>query len=117
MKHLIYYRTDWSRRLARLKQKHPNLYKQIKFRWIDVGRDISKKIDYTGIRIAIPSQKVRKYFLRKKIKSPQPAGRKEWITTIAFEKGKVSHQTIRNYLKKLGYKKFKKVSENIWDAF
>ena len=116
MKHLIYYRTDWSRRLARFKKQHPKLYTQIKFRWKDVGRNPNpNKIDYTGIRIAIPTQKIRKYF--SKVKSPQPPYRAEWITTITFEKGKVSHQTIRNYLKRMGYKKFKKVTSNIYDAY
>jgi len=118
MPRLIYYRTDWSRRLAKLKKKRPKLDRQIKFGWVDVGRDIyPNKIDYTGIRIAIPSQRVRKYFLRKNIKSPQSPYRAEWVTTIAFEKGRVSHRTIRSYLKKMGYKRFKKVSENIWDAY
>jgi len=115
---LIYYRTDWSRRLARLKREHPNLYKQIKFRWVDVGRDIyPHKIDFTGIRIAIPSPAVRQYFMQKKIKSPQPPYRAEWVTSIAFEPDKVSHEEVRYYLRRMGYKRFKKYSENIWDVY
>lgn len=105
--------TPWSRRLAKFKKEHPRLYKQIRFRWKDIGRNTTPKIDGMGIRVAyFPKEWYGRFFPHIKSK------RRPVTTTIAFEKKKYSKPKMLVTLQEqYGFNRFRKTDEDTYNAY
>jgi len=112
---LIYFRTPISRALARFKRKHPKLYKKwFRFRWVDVGRDVTPKIDFHGIRVVYPQTDAALKWLRSR--DPVQRNRTVFITSLVSVPNEKEVERAKEWLREEGYR-IRKTSNHIYDLY